>query len=112
MSDAPFRGWGAGPTRLSCECASGRAACGPARVFGPPSGVCRTGRGFFSLPAAVRWELCERAGLLSEVGHRVAEDLLEGDPLGPQLVHPAPDGGAPEQARPDVVGQPADEVQL
>src|SRR4051794_1718014 len=112
MSVLPFGGWGAGPTRLSWECASGPGRVRSCSGVRAPVRCCRTGRGFCSLPVVLRCEVCERAGLLSEVGDRVAEDLLEGDPLGPQLVHPAPDGGAAEDAGPDVVGEPADEVQL
>src|SRR4051795_7851013 len=112
MSVLPFGGWGAGPTRLSWECASGRAACGPARVFGPPSGVAAPGGGSALLPAGGRRKALERARLLSEMGDGVAEDLFEGEPLGDQLVHPAPDGGAAERAAADVLGQPGDEAQL
>src|SRR4051812_20554093 len=104
---------GAGPTRLSWECASGRAACGPARVFGPLSGVAAPGRGSAASGVGqIRRVLGEGAALLSEVGQGVAKDLLEGHPLRLQLVHPAPDGGATEGPRPDVVGEPADEVEL
>src|SRR3954447_24968735 len=111
MSVLPFGGWGAGPTRLSWECASGRAACGPARVFGPPSGVAAPGGGSL-LPVGCRRKAFERPGLLSEVGDRVAENFLEGHPLGDQFVHPAPDGGAAEGATADVLREPADEAEL
>src|SRR3954453_17151141 len=112
MPELPFGGWGAGPARLSWECASGRAACGPARVFGPPSGVAAPGGGSALLPAGRRRKALERARLLSEMGDRVAEDVLEGHPLGDQLVHPAPDGGPAERAGPDVLDQPGYEGQL
>src|SRR3954469_9016413 len=96
MSVLPFGGWGAGPTRLSCECASGRAACGPARVFGPPPGVAPPGGVWLPLPGGSRRQVDQRACLLSEVSDRVAEALLEGDSLGPQFVHAPPDRGAAE----------------
>src|SRR4051812_29056173 len=83
----------------------GRAACGPARGYGPLSGVAAPGRGSALPPVRCRRRGFERARLLSEVGDRVAEDLFEGHALGPQLVQPAPDGGAAEGAGPDVVGQ-------
>ena len=55
---------------------------------------------------------CQRARLLSQVGDGIGEDLLDGDALGAELVHPPPGLGAVEAARPDVVGERRDEVEL
>src|SRR4051794_18583560 len=98
MGAPSFGGGGAGPRRLSWECASGWAACGSARVFGPLSGVAAPDRGSLLLPAGGGPVGCERPGLLSEIADRIGEDLLERDPLGAQLVHAPPARGVREGA--------------
>src|SRR3954454_19816292 len=104
MSVLPFEGWGAGPDAPIVGVRLGTGRVRSRSGVRAPVRCCRTGRGFAALPVASRRQLDERAGLLSEVSDRVAEDLLEGDPLGPQFVHAAPDRSAAEDAGADVVG--------